>query len=275
MHDTPPRRRLSLDHITVVDTTPSQLVETAAAVGCGGIGLFLHPMAVLPRMPHFELIGDTPERRATSDAMRERGIALDIVYPFTLGRRTVVSDFEPALETAACLGAGLANVLSYNRDTASRLDQLAGLAELAARYAIGLSIEFYSPSQITSCRQALQVVDALDQPNVGVTVDLLHLMRGGEFFDALPLLADDRIRIAQICDGPAMLASDQIEWEAGVQRLLPGDGTFDISAFVAALSPDVLVSVEVPQEAGIIAGTAVQSRASAALSAARLFTDSP
>ncbi|WEK42035.1 MAG: TIM barrel protein [Candidatus Sphingomonas colombiensis] len=266
-------RRLSLDHITVVDTTPSQLAELAARTGCAGMCLFLHPMAVLPAMPDFALIGDTPERRATRDAMRAGGVTLDLVYPFTLAGRTDVAAFEPALETAAWLGGRLANVLCYDRDAVRRVEKLAALADLAHGYGIELAVEFYPPSQVRSLAEALALVDAAGRTDIGVTLDLLHVVRAGEMPGALPLLADRRIRIAQLSDGPLAIASERIEWEAGMERQLPGDGAFDLANFVAALAPDCPVSIEVPRQSALEAGRSAFDRARRAVAATRAALD--
>lgn len=262
-------RRLSMDHITVVDTTPSQLAEAAAATGCEGMCLFLHPMEVLPDLPPFELIGDTPERRRTRDAMAAGGVSLDLVYPFTLAGRTEVAAFAPALETAAWLGARYANVLCYDRDPARRLDRLAELAALAGGYGIGLAIEFYPPAQVRSLGEAFDAIAALGRDDIGVTLDLLHLARAGEMPDALPRLADPRIRLAQLCDAPATVTPDRLEYEAGRERLLPGEGSLDIARFVAALAPETPVSIEVPREAALRAGVPMIERARGAVAATR------
>ena len=260
-------RRLSLDHITVVDTTPSQLAEAAAASGCAGMCLFLHPMAVLPDMPTFDLIGNTPERRRTRDAMAAGGIALDLVYPFTLAGRTEVATFEPALETAAWLGARTANILCYDRDPTRRLDRIAALADLAGGYGMGLVIEFYPPSQVRSLADAFATIDALGRDDVGITLDLLHLARMAEMPAALPLLADPWIRIAQLSDGAPTIAPELLEWEAGKQRMLPGAGSFDVAGFAAAVAADVPLSIEVPREDALRAGMPPIERAQQAVAA--------
>jgi len=230
-------------------------------------------MPVLPDMPVFTLIGDTPERRRTRRAIEATGVTLDLVYPFTLAGRSIVAEFEPALESAAWLGGRLANVLCYDRDPARRVDRLDEFAALARAYDIDLAIEFYPPSQVRSLAQALATIDALGSASVGVTLDLLHLARGGEFPDALAALADPRIRIAQLSDGPPTIAPDRIEWEAGLQRALPGEGTFDIAAFIRSIGKGLPLSVEVPQEQALRAGATVLERASAAVSAARASID--
>lgn len=264
--------RLSLDHITVTDTTPSQLAELAAATGCTGICPFLHSMEVLPRMPEYNLVTDAAARRATRETLAATGMTVDLAYPFTMAGRSVVADFEPALAAAADLGAPFANVLCYDRDPARRIEKLAELAELAGGYGIGLAIEFYPPSQVRTLAETFATLDALGRPDAGVTLDLLHVMRGGEAAASMALLSDPRIRIAQVSDGPAEMAADRIEWEAGIQRLLPGEGVFDIPAFLAAIRPDVPVSVEVPQEAAIAAGVPSIERARNAVEATRKYS---
>ncbi len=261
--------QLALDHITVTDTRPSQLADLAAATGCTGICPFLHSMAELPAMPDYSLVIDAAERRATRAALKASGLTVDMVYPFTLAGRTVIRDFDPALEAAADIGASFANILCYDRDPARRAEKLAELAHLAAPYGVGLAIEFYPASQIRTLGEALALIDATGRDDPGVTLDLLHVMRGGEGADALPLLADPRIRIAQLCDGPAAVPPDPLEWEASRERQLPGEGTFDLPAFLAALRPDVPITVEVPQQAALDRGVPPLDRARRAVNAAR------
>jgi sugar phosphate isomerase/epimerase len=194
--------KLSLDHITVTDTTPMELVEVAAATGCAGICPFLHSMAVLPAMPSYDLAQDRIARRETRAALDAAGIVVDLVYPFTVTGRTTIADFTGLLAVGAELGAPLANVLCYDRDPIRRSEKLAELAELAASFSIELAIEFYPPSQIRTLADAVEEIGRTGRTDVGVTLDLLHTMRGGAVADSIALLKDRRIRIAQIADGP-------------------------------------------------------------------------
>ncbi|WP_372859477.1 sugar phosphate isomerase/epimerase family protein [Sphingobium lactosutens] len=263
------RNSLSLDHITVTDTTPWRLAQLAAATGCTGICPFLYAMDVLPAMPRYNLVADRAARRATRDALTATGIAVDLVYPFTMAGRTVVADFAPVLEAGAELGAPLANILCYDREPARRTEKLVELAELAAPYGIGLAIEFYPPSQLRTLGQALVEIERIGRADVGVIVDLLHIMRGGDVAASMALLSHPSIRMAQLSDGPAEMPTDRIEWEAGRQRQLPGEGSFDIRAFTAALAPHVPLSVEAPRQSALDAGMSVLERARAAVEATR------
>lgn len=263
------RRRLSLDHLTVTDATPAALAGIAAATGCAGICPFLHSMAVLPAMPDYDLVHDRVLMEETRRAIADAGVTVDMVYPFTLTSRVKAADFEPLLDAAAALGAPLANLLCYDHDRARSIDNLAELAELASTFGVTLAIEFYPPSQIDTLAAALALAAAVRGRNVGVTVDLLHLARSNEWPACRSLLGDRAIRIAQVCDGPASLPAERLEWEAARERVLPGQGDFDVGKFVAALDPLLPVSVEVPQQMAIDLGASALERARGAVAATR------
>lgn len=261
---------LALDHLTVADTTPSQLVTVAAEAGYRAVCMFFEPMDVLPRMPHFALIGATPERRATRQRCLDLGVSIDLAYPFTLAGRTEVAAFQPAMETAAWLGARTLNVLIYDRDATRRADKFASFCELAAQYGLLIAVEFYRLSQVRSLGEALDLAGPIGRPGaVGVNVDLLHLIRSGGEPAQLGEVPPGSILYAQFCDGERTQPQDRWAWEASSQRLLPGEGAFPVGEFARTLPPGVPCSVEVPQESGIDAGIPVLLRASRALEATR------
>ena len=107
---------LYLDHLTAADATPVELIAAAADAGCAGVCLFLHAMAELPLMPRYDLVADRAARHEVHQALSATGMALGLAYPFTLSRRSVMEDFQPALACAAALGARAVNVLCYDRD---------------------------------------------------------------------------------------------------------------------------------------------------------------
>jgi len=255
---------LALDHLTVADTTPTELVEAAAVAGARAVCLFMEPMDVLPRMPTFALYGDTPERRETRRRMDALGIGLDIAYPFTLAGRTEIECFVPALETAAYLGAFAVNVLAYDRDAARRADKFGAFCALAASFGLATVVEFFPLSQVPSLGEAIALVKETGG-TAGVNVDLLHLMRSGGSIADLAAAPSELIRYGQFSDGPAALDPECWDFEASSQRLLPGEGAFDLTGFARALPRDCRTSVELPQESSLAAGVPVKERARAAI----------
>jgi len=259
---------LALDHLTVADTTPSQLIALAAEVGSPAVCLFLEPMAVLPRMPEFRLLGDTPERRETRHRCEGLGIHIDLAYPFTLTARTQVQAFRRAMETAAWLGVRALNTLHYDRDPQRRIDLFAAFCELAAEYGLRVAVEFYPLSQIRSLPEALDLVARIERPGqVGVNIDLLHLMRSGGRIEDIRNAAPGSISYAQFCDGPQSLDTPAWSTEASYQRQLPGEGQFDVAGFSSALPAGVPCSVEVPQELQIAQGQSARERGMRAVQA--------
>lgn len=245
-------KRLALDHITAVDAGPMELVTAAAEAGCAGICLFMEPMAVLPHMPAFDLYGDAGQRRALRAHLQASGVALDLVYPFTLAGRTDVANLEPALACAAELGAGLVNALIYDRDAGRRLDKLGAFGDLAEKHGLGVALEFYPVSQTRSLAEALELVTALGRAGrVGVNVDLLHLMRSGGSIAELAAAPAEMILYAQIADGPEKCVTETLDEEASTARMLAGEGVFDVAGFVKALPDACPISVEIPRNAVI------------------------
>lgn len=261
---------LALDHITVVDTTPIQLAEAARNAGCDAICLFMEPMDVLPYMPQFDIYGDRAQRSAFKQCMDDLGVRLDLAYPFTLAGRTEVSNFTTALECAAELDARLLNVLVYDRDPVRRVDKFGEFCDLAASFGLCVAVEFYTVAQVRSLAEGLDLVKAINRPGkVGVNVDLLHLMRSGGSIADLAAAPAEYILYGQFCDGPHSCPEDQLNFEASSERLLPGEGVFDLAGFARALPQGCPVSVEIPRNGAVAAGVSVAERARAAIDGVR------
>ncbi|TCJ37027.1 sugar phosphate isomerase/epimerase [Parafrankia sp. BMG5.11] len=245
-------RRLALDHLTVVDADPFELAVVASGTGCEGICLFMQPMEVLPSMPAFDLYGDRTQRRRLGTVLADLGVALDLAYPFTLSGRTTVSDFAPAMECAAELGTGALNALIYDREPSRRAENFGSFCDLASRFSLKVAVEFYPVSQVRTISDALTLVQGIGRPEtVGINVDLLHLMRSGGSVADLASIPPEYIRYAQVCDGPALRATEDFDFEASSDRLLPGEGSFDVEGFVTTLPTECPISIEVPRNADV------------------------
>jgi sugar phosphate isomerase/epimerase len=262
--------RLSLDHLTAVDSTPIELIDLAAQNGCDGVCMFLQPMSVLPHMPHFDILGDQSYRRQVRNSLLEFGISLDLVYPFTISTHTSIQDFDKALDVAAYLGARFVNVLIYDRDAIRRSARFGAFCERAAEFGLGVVVEFYPISKVQTLGDALTLVSEVNRPgSVGLNVDVLHLMRSGGGPEDLCDIPSEFLLFAQLCDGPLSCTADEIEHEASSCRLLPGCGAFDLPGFVARLPDHCLLSVEIPRCPELEAGIPASQRVATAIAAVR------
>lgn len=261
--------RLALDHITAVDSDPIDLVQAAHRARCAGICLFMEPMDVLPLMPKFDIYGDLAARRELRRRMDDLGVSLDVAYPFTLAGRTHVQDFSVAMECAADLGALLLNVLVYDRDPVRRVDTFGAFCDMASTFGHKVGVEFYPPSQIGSLTAALDLVAAIGKPGtVGVNADLLHLMRAGESVADLAAAPAGAVLYGQLADGLAS-APDNLDFEASANRLLAGEGAFDLRGFVDALPQGCPISVEIPRNHAVAAGVSRDERVALAVDGVR------
>lgn len=198
-------------------------------------------------MPDYDLVHDKALRNATRQAAVDLGIAIELVYPFSFGSRISVPAFEPDLECAAELGAQRVNALVYDRDEARAANNLGAFTDLVRRYGLLTAVELFPGSRVASLEDGVELLERVDSPEwLGLNVDLLHLMRSGGDVSQLATLGKESIFIAQACDGPLNLDPSQFAFEASSNRLLPGQGDFDIAAFVESLPGDCPVCLEIP-----------------------------
>lgn len=236
---------LALDHLTVGDAYPWEMVEIASASGFQGCCVFLESMSVLPNMPGYSLINDRAQRARMRQALGDCGVSLDLAYPFTLTGRSQPSDFEASLNCAAELGACAVNLLVYDRQPERATQSIGRFVEQAGGYGLDVVLEFYPASAIASLERARAVVSETNSPRLGINADILHLYRSGGTIEEVAA-ARDLIHFAQLADGPLSPPDDPV-FEAAEARMELGQGEFELSAFVEALPP-VKVSVEIPNK---------------------------
>lgn len=148
------------------------------------------------------------------------------------------------VEAAATVGARNLLVVSRGVDAGRFADRFGGLCDLAAPYGIGCSLEFMRFMSICDLPQAVDVLDAVDRPNAGVLIDLLHLARTGGTAADVAMVAPERLPYAQMCDAPGD-APDDLVSEALNGRLVLGAGDLPAKAVVGVLPPTTALSLEV------------------------------
>jgi sugar phosphate isomerase/epimerase len=257
--------RLALDHITVVDATPLQLADIAFEAGFRAISPFLYSLDVMCQMPAYDMVADLAMRAQFIERLETLNLQVDIAYPFTFSKRTILSEFTETLACAKEVNARFVNVLHYDRDPESRKDSFARFCDLANNFGLRTLVEFYPASQIRTLEDAYELVSSVGGPNVaGINVDILHLMRSGGAAADLAAIPPEYISYAQLSDGPAHCAADLRAREASEERMLPGQGEFDLQAFINALPKACPLSIEVPHMSDLACGVSPQARVAAA-----------
>jgi 2-keto-myo-inositol isomerase len=176
-------------------------MSLAAAAGQGGL-----------------LLSEGDARRAHFDHLRRR---LELCALFAIPTLVVTADVLPPAAR------------SGGRDAlAAAVAALAEAADLAAPCGVRLALEFHARSPVcASLDTAVALAAAAGRPNVGVALDLFHYYTGPSKFEDLDLLSPANLFHVQVCD----LAGVPRELAADADRVLPGDGDFQLGPIVQRL----------------------------------------
>lgn len=241
-------RPLSLDHLTVLEASPLELIDAAAAGGFQHVGLrIVRP----PGAPDIvTVVGEPQAQRDIKARMASTGVTIGLFESIWMAPDTVPASLEPALATGAELGAHFALVGGNDPDERRLTDNLAALAAIAKRYGLEIAFEFMPFTQVKSYEQALRIKQATGQNNVRLLVDALHVSRSGRDLRKLEKLDSSNVSYVHLCDAPAtMPAPDGLRDEARLNRLYPGEGELPLADFLAAMPDDARVGVEAPCKA--------------------------
>jgi sugar phosphate isomerase/epimerase len=245
-------RQLSLAHLTVLDTTPPELVTVAAAAGFRTVGIRLTaPPSV--GVPPYDILGERPLLRETLGRLADTGVSvLD----------TEILRFEPEhpagipesfLDVSAQLGARNVLVMSAEPEESQTIERFSRLCDRAAPYGLQVCLEFAIFTGVRTLAQAIRIVARSGRPNASVVVDALHLSRSGGVPADIAQADPSLFRYAQICDasadmpGPGDTAA--LTREARTGRLLPGEGVLPLRELVAVLPTTAPLAIEAPSRA--------------------------
>jgi sugar phosphate isomerase/epimerase len=235
-------KQIGLDFLTVGELTAPDMVSMAAKHGLPSVNLLVHPF---PPLPYYNLIGDTPTRRATAARCRDLGVAVEMIEPFSMTVDAEPEDFRPALETGAYLGARWINLLSRDTEPNRIADKFGRMLTLADEYGLGVFTEFHRRQYLKTLTQTVDFLREHRLDRIKVEVDALHFFRLDGRVDEI-VRHRDWIARAQVCDGPADMPIEEQNGEAREHRLPVGEGAFPLQAFVDALPDGITLGIEAP-----------------------------
>lgn len=238
-------RPLSLDHLTVIDATPLELIDAAAAGGFERVGLrIVQPTAAAPVI---DVIGRPELRRDLKARMAATGVSIGLIESIWLSPETDIAELEPALAAGAELGARFVLVAGNDPDEPRLTANLGELARTAQRHNLEITFEFIPFTETPTFRQALRVMRGIAAPNLRLLVDALHMSRSGEDLRRLEKQDASVVSYVHLCDAPALVPPpSSLRDEARLGRLDPGDGELALDEFLDAMPADAALGVEVP-----------------------------
>jgi len=247
-----PRRQLSLAHLTVLDTTPPELVTVAAAAGFRTIGIRLTATPSVG-VPPYDVLSDGPMLRETLRRLADTGVSVLDTEFLRFEPEHPVGVPEGFLEVSARLGARNVLVMSAEPEEARTLERFGELCDRAAVYGLHVNLEFAVYTGVRTLAHAARMVKESRRSNASVLIDALHFSRSGGLPAHVASVDPALFRYAQICDaGPDMPGpgdTPALIREARTGRLLPGEGVLPLAELIAALPATVPLAIEAPNRA--------------------------
>ena len=186
--------------------TPSEVGERAAALGLR-IALY-QPFRDFEGVPDRVLQRNLRRAEAKFDVMAALGVDT-VLVPSTVHPESVADD-----------------------DLAA--EQLHALAERAAARGLRVAYEALAWGRfVDSYEAAARVVRLAGHARFGLCLDSFHILSRGHNPEAIETIAADKIFFVQLADAP-LLSMDVLSWSRH-HRLFPGEGGFDLGAFMGHL----------------------------------------
>lgn len=211
-------------------------MEAAAGAGFKGIGLVHNGM-----MDTVDTIGYP----AMVNILKKHGIKhveLEFLVDwYHTGERRRQSDKvrQELLEAAKELGARSIKIGpgigEEEADIPLMVNEFTLLCQQAAEVGTNIVLEIMPFSNVRTVDTALAIVSGADQPNGGLLLDIWHLSRGGVPFSDIAKIPTRFIKSIELNDA-YKYAVEPLWLDTIHKRCLPGEGSFDVPAFIAAVT---------------------------------------
>jgi sugar phosphate isomerase/epimerase len=235
---------ISLHHLTVSDVSTTELVDIASELGCSHVCFMLKTPGDDPL--HLPRVQNVQEARALRQRLFDEGMGTYNTDTFIAHPDNDPAFFGQTLAIAAALGAKTLNCLNLHPDSAKAIEQFSRVNKMASDLGVQLVLEWFRFSQVKTLESAVEFVQAVDMPRMGLNVDILHLMRNGGRPEDLAKVDPQLMQYAQISDGPLNQPENKQFGEAVGDRNFPGEEEFPLVSFIQHLPEKAVISIEAP-----------------------------
>ncbi|UYZ83929.1 sugar phosphate isomerase/epimerase [Entomomonas sp. E2T0] len=242
-------RKLSLAALTVLELTPPEMIDCAQQAGYDCVGLRLIPAT--PNEPAYDFKGDTPIRRECLARLKQSDVKVEDIEILRITEHVDIQAFEAIFETAKLLGARSALVAADDKNETRLIDNLGLLAELSAQYDILPHVEFMPWLSTATLKDAVTLVNKVNQSNLSVLVDSIHFHRSHSNTADWSSYRGTMPRYIQLCDVPTKEVKnmDEIITQARSQRKAPGEGYItNLADIISMLPTETAISLEIPEK---------------------------
>jgi sugar phosphate isomerase/epimerase len=110
-------------------------------------------------------------------------------------------------------------------------DEFASLCEQARPTGANVAIEMMPFTNLNTIDAVMPVIAGADQPNGGLYLDIWHLVRGGMPYSEIAKVPARFLKGIELDDAPATYSGSIFD-DTRFGRCLPGEGSFDLPAFI-------------------------------------------
>jgi 4-hydroxyphenylpyruvate dioxygenase len=204
-----------------------------AAAGLDGVEIFEPDLVVSESGPE--------EIRALAKRL---GLSLDLYQPFRDFEGVTPELLADNLRRAEAKFAlmqrmGIKTILVCSNVATATIDsdevsanQLRALGDLAEAYDVRVAFEALAWGRfVDDYRRSWRIVERADHPRIGLCLDSFHILSRGHDPAGIEQIPGEKIFYLQLADAPA-LSMDVLSWSRHY-RLFPGEGAWDLAAFVS------------------------------------------
>lgn len=241
-------RQFSLAHLTALGCNPAELTYIAARAGYNFVSI--RPIGLgTTGEPQYPLAEDKTMFRQTKAALNETGIKLLDIEMVRIVEGVNPSVFLPAFEVAAELGGRhvLTTVQTDNRNFA--IENFSELCELAKPFGLTIDLEFITWYNVSTLKDAADIVGAANCENGGILLDTLHFNRSKAKLEELDVIPPNWFHYAHACNASKEIPTTKegLIHTAREERLLLGEGDIDVAAIINRI-PEIPYSLEIPHD---------------------------
>lgn len=236
-----------LTFLTVPELDPISSIQIAAECGYSYVGLRLVPAT--PQEPNYPILNDKKLAQKVRLEAEQSGVFVLDVELIRVDESFKLDSKLQFLEVAASIGAKHINIACNDPDYVRMQDHFSALCEVCRPFGLSCDIEFLPWTTLKNLNDTQQFLIEVNQPNGALMIDALHWARSStaskQDIQQVPVSAYNYV---QICDAlldydPSPKGLIQI---ARSERLMPGAGELDLTAFLDAIPADKPVGIEVP-----------------------------
>jgi sugar phosphate isomerase/epimerase len=227
--------KFSLAHLTVLGTTPLELIEIAAGAGYDYVSIRTTPVA--PGEHVIPLTGAPAMVREVVQRLADTGVEVLDVELARLGPDDEPDQYLAVFEAAAAVGARHVIGQLPDPDRTRATDRFGRLCDLALDFGVSVDLEFPSWTETGDLAAAAAILAAVDRTNAGILIDTLHFFRSSSSLDELSSLPRGWFRFVQLCDAPAQAPPtvEGVIHTARAARSLPGYGDLPLTELLDLL----------------------------------------